>query len=114
MGGIILGHLQISKIDRGKVGEKDNEMGPLFLLSVLMEEVGELAKALRGGSPSKRLGEELADVIFVTVSLANNLKIPLEPILTSKYVERSLEEIAEGWRDVPWKGRAKPRGGGER
>ena len=59
---------------------------PLSLLSAIVEEIGELAKEinhLEGFKPKKsdnisaNLGEELADVIFALICLANSYKIDI-------------------------------------
>ena len=84
------------------VGEKDRMVGEMFLLSVLVEEVGELAEALRKRDRNMAL-EELADVLFMTLSIANQLDVDLEGKLVEKYLSRSLEEISRSWHDVPWK-----------
>ncbi len=59
---------------------------PLSMLSAIVEEIGELAKEinhLEGFKPKKsnikspHLGEELADVIFALICLANSYKIDI-------------------------------------
>ncbi len=59
---------------------------PLSMLSAIVEEIGELAKEinhLEGFKPKKpdkisaNLGEELADVIFALICLANSYKIDI-------------------------------------
>ena len=59
---------------------------PLSMLSAIVEEIGELAKEinhLEGFKPkrsdkiSTNLGEELADVIFALICLANSYKIDI-------------------------------------
>ena len=80
--------------------EKDSQMGELFLLAVLMEEVGELSKAIRY---HEGVEEELADVAFVCLCLANLLGVDMEEILTRRYVSRSFEEVSRTWKDVEWK-----------
>ncbi|RLI79965.1 nucleotide pyrophosphohydrolase [Archaeoglobales archaeon] len=76
---------------QAKVREKyykyDVRSGRLFLLTVLFEEVGELAEAVR----KEDLGaiqEELVDVMFMVVSLANLFNIDLERKLIEKYMEQ--------------------------
>jgi len=49
-----------------------------------MEEVGELASALRGGSNAER-ATEFADVLAWLATLANAVGIDLEAAVTSKY-----------------------------
>jgi len=80
--------------------EKDEQMGELFLVAVLMEEVGELAKAVRY---HEGVAEEMADVVFVCLCLANLLKIDVEAQLIGRYVERSFEDVSSTWGDVGWK-----------
>jgi len=59
---------------------------PLSMLSAIVEEIGELANEinhLEGFKPKKsdkessNLGEELADVIFAIICLANSYKIDI-------------------------------------
>ncbi len=59
---------------------------PLSMLSAIVEEIGELSKEinhLEGFKPKKsdnisaNLGEELADVIFALICLANSYKIDI-------------------------------------
>ena len=38
---------EFQKLMKEKIGVEDSEMGSLFLFSVLVEEIGELAKAVR-------------------------------------------------------------------
>jgi NTP pyrophosphatase (non-canonical NTP hydrolase) len=56
--------------------------GPTFLW--LMEEVGELAEAVRRNERD-RIEEELADVVAWTASLANLLDVDLEASFERKY-----------------------------
>jgi len=93
---------EFQKLMRKKIGAKDKMMGPLFLFSVLVEEVGELAKSLRS-KDQRLIGEELADIVFCVISLANIYNTGLEPILIEKYVKRSLSDISKKWTDVKWK-----------
>ncbi len=85
---------------REMFGEEDKASGPLLLTSVLAEETGELAKAVRGKGD---VAEEAADVIFITLSIANLFDVNISKALEKKYLSRSKEEISEGWKDVPWK-----------
>lgn len=74
---------------------------PLSILSAIMEEVGELAREinfLEGYKPKKdsekkktNLGEELADLIFSVICLANYYNIDLTDkieIILDKYSKR--------------------------
>ncbi|MCE4628895.1 MAG: nucleotide pyrophosphohydrolase [Desulfurococcales archaeon] len=64
--------------------ERDRDRGLYKTFAWLVEEVGELAEALRTGDVDK-IGEEIADVIAWTVSIANLLGIDVEEALKSKY-----------------------------
>jgi NTP pyrophosphatase (non-canonical NTP hydrolase) len=68
----------------------DGYWSPLSNLARLTEEVGELARAINhahGDKPKKKsesdgdIGEELADILFVVVTLANSLDIDLTQAL---------------------------------
>ncbi len=71
-------------IFKEKYYDTDVKSGPLFLLAVLFEEVGELAEAVR---KNEGVEEELIDVLFVIISLANLFDIDLEKGLVEKYVK---------------------------
>jgi len=67
---------------------------PLSMLGAIIEEVGELAKEinhLEGFKPKKsddlNIGEELADVIFATICVANYYKVNMNRELT-KVIEK--------------------------
>lgn len=64
--------------------DRDRDRGLYKTFAWLVEEVGELAEALRTGDVDK-IGEEIADVIAWTVSIANLLGIDVEEALKSKY-----------------------------
>lgn len=49
-----------------------------------MEEVGELASALRAGTPEER-AQEFADVLAWLATLANNAGVDLEAAVQAKY-----------------------------
>ncbi|MEM3507110.1 MAG: MazG nucleotide pyrophosphohydrolase domain-containing protein [Candidatus Bathyarchaeia archaeon] len=85
-----------------KFYEKDKKMGVIFLLTVFIEEVGELSRAIRKGS-KKEIEEEISDVFFTLISIANLLHVKIEPLIIEKYVNRSLNEISHKWTDVNWK-----------
>jgi NTP pyrophosphatase (non-canonical NTP hydrolase) len=60
---------------------------PLSMLARITEEVGELARLLnheygekpkKPGEPPQEIGEEIADVVFVLLSLANSLEIDMD------------------------------------
>ena len=55
-------------------------------MTILTEEVGELANILKKPYPDKNeASEELADIFAWTTSLANLLEIDLEKVLSAKY-----------------------------
>ncbi len=68
-------------------GEKDRKRGPERTLLWLVEEIGELAEAVRKND-RRAVREELADVVAWTFSLANVLGIDVEEILKEKYPGR--------------------------
>lgn len=63
---------------------KDKARGVPDTFLWLMEEVGELAEAVRRGE-RENLKEEFADVLAWTASLANLLDIDLEEAVKDKY-----------------------------
>jgi len=73
-----------------KIGEKyykiDVNSGNLFLLAVLFEEVGELAEAVRKRE-KEEVEEELTDVLFMLLSIANLYGIELGSRLVEKYIK---------------------------
>lgn len=65
---------------------QDSKRGTKGTFLWLVEEIGELAKALKQKEINKaEASDELADVIAWTCSLANLLEIDLEKALLSKY-----------------------------
>ncbi len=86
-------------------GEADRRSGLLFLLSVLVEEVGELARALRksGDEPDNNVEDEIADIFFVLLGLANVLGVDLEEAFSRKILSVDREKMLERWTDLPWK-----------
>ena len=63
---------------------KDRERGTPATFLWLMEEIGELATALREGSPEEREAE-FADVVAWLVTLANINNVDLTRALEAKY-----------------------------
>ncbi|MEM2889639.1 MAG: MazG nucleotide pyrophosphohydrolase domain-containing protein [Candidatus Bathyarchaeia archaeon] len=86
--------------------KEDRERGAYFLFVVLSAEVGELADALKK-EKSKEIGEELADISFCCVAIANYFNIDLEKILVSKYVNQDSKQISKKWGEPveAWKGK---------
>ena len=76
----------IQNLIKKKYYHLDVRSGPLFLLAVFFEEVGELAEAVRKNEKDK-IKEELVDVLFMTLSLANLFNIELEDLLIEKYIK---------------------------
>ena len=68
-------------------GEQDRERGLAATVAWLCEEVGELAQAVRKGTPDQQL-HELGDVLAWLASLADQLGL-------------SLDEAAARYRDDP-------------
>ncbi len=85
-------------------GDFDRESGPFFLTTVLMSEIGELADAIKKDE-KKAIEEELADIIFSTVAIANLYQIRVSEKLKEKYLERNVKEIVEGWGEPHIKNR---------
>lgn len=78
---------------------------PLVNLARLTEEVGELARLLnhrfgpktkKPGEPAQDLAEELADVLFVLLVIANEQKVDLDRALEG-VLEKYRERDAERW-----------------
>jgi NTP pyrophosphatase (non-canonical NTP hydrolase) len=77
---------QVRNLIREKYYEFDSKSSHLFLLAVLFEEVGELAEAVRK-KELESIEEELADVLFMVLSLANYFDVVPERKLVEKYIE---------------------------
>ena len=87
---------ELRKKIREKYYEIDKRSGHLFLLAVLFEEIGELAEAVRKEDVSS-IEEELADVLFMVLSLANYFDVEPERVLVKKYI---LSDPSSRW-DLP-------------
>ncbi len=74
----------------------DVRSGALFLLAVLFEETGELAEAVRKNEV-ENIEEELADVLFMILSLSNLFDVNPEERLIEKYI---LNDPSSRW-DLP-------------
>ncbi len=77
---------EIQAMIKEKYYHYDVKSGALFLLAVLFEEVGELAEAVRKGD-TKAVNEELVDVLFMLLSIANLFNVELENRLVEKYIK---------------------------
>jgi NTP pyrophosphatase (non-canonical NTP hydrolase) len=76
-------------------GEQDRERGIPATVAWLCEELGELAQAVRKGTPEQQL-HELGDVLAWTASLANQLGLRLEDALA-----RYARAEAPDWAEAP-------------
>src|SRR3954454_25344220 len=81
-GGLTLGGLQ--QMIRQMYGAKDEARGDAATFLWLTEEFGELATALRSGTPEE-LALEMADVLAWLATLANIRGIDLEAAVWRKY-----------------------------
>lgn len=70
---------------RRMYGEKDAARGVEGTFMWLMEEVGELAAALRDGSPADELAKEFADVLAWLATIANVAGVDLDAAIKLKY-----------------------------
>jgi NTP pyrophosphatase (non-canonical NTP hydrolase) len=66
-------------------GDKDAARGVEGTFMWLMEEVGELAAALRDGSPHEELAKEFADVLAWLTTIANVAGVDLDDAIRLKY-----------------------------
>ena len=65
-------------------GAKDQRRGVEATFMWFMEEVGELASALRGGTPEEQAAE-FADVLAWLATLANGVNVDLGTAVQRKY-----------------------------
>jgi len=75
---------QFQQVIRAIYGAKDQRRGIEGTFMWFMEEVGELAAALRSGTDQER-ATEFADVLAWLVTLANGAGIDLEMAVRDKY-----------------------------
>jgi NTP pyrophosphatase (non-canonical NTP hydrolase) len=75
---------QFQELIRNIYGAKDQQRGVEGTFMWFIEEVGELATALRNGTAEERAGE-FADVLAWLVTLANCVGIDLEAAIQAKY-----------------------------
>lgn len=76
---------ELQKLMDQLYGDGDRERGIPATVAWLCEEVGELAQAVRKGTPADQL-HELGDVIAWVASLANQLDLNLEDA-AQRYVD---------------------------
>lgn len=70
---------------RATFGAKDGRRGIDGTFMWFMEEVGELAAALRGGMPHEHTAAEFADVLAWLATLANAADVNLTDAMRAKY-----------------------------
>ncbi|HEV3203422.1 MAG TPA: MazG nucleotide pyrophosphohydrolase domain-containing protein [Gemmataceae bacterium] len=80
--GLTLGQLQ--DVIRDTFGAKDKRRGVEGTFMWFMEEVGELATALRSGTAQEQ-ADECADVLAWLITLANVVDIDLEKAVQRKF-----------------------------
>jgi NTP pyrophosphatase (non-canonical NTP hydrolase) len=86
-----------------RFAEGDRASGLPFLVGVLQEEVGELAKAVRQGRRDEA-GKEAVDVLFMALSVCNVLGQDAEAQLRAKFLDRAMGDVTRSWTDVPRRG----------
>jgi len=74
----------LQKVIRDTYGVKDQRRGADGNFMWLVEEIGELATALRSGSPKEKAAE-FADVLAWLATLANNAGVDLQAAVMEKY-----------------------------
>jgi NTP pyrophosphatase (non-canonical NTP hydrolase) len=90
---------EIQEEIKSRYGRLDESSGAIFLLSVLFEECGELASAVRRSKDN--VGEETADVVFCALSIANFFGANIESLLADKYLRRDFKDVTKTWNDLP-------------
>src|ERR1700687_5416291 len=75
---------QLQQLIRATYGAKDERRGIEGTLMWFMQEVGELATALRSGSPEER-AHEFADALAWLTTLANTAGVDLDAAVRDKY-----------------------------
>jgi NTP pyrophosphatase (non-canonical NTP hydrolase) len=68
---------ELQRVITDTYGERDRERGLPGAVAWLVEEVGELAQAIRKGTPEQQL-HELADVLAWTTSIAAQLGLSMD------------------------------------
>jgi NTP pyrophosphatase (non-canonical NTP hydrolase) len=76
---------EFQSLIRTTFGAKDSRRGVDGTFMWFMEEVGELAAALRGGHSHEELAAEFADVLAWLATLANIGGVDLESAIAAKY-----------------------------
>jgi NTP pyrophosphatase (non-canonical NTP hydrolase) len=76
---------QLQQHIRDTFGDKDARRGVEGTFMWFMEEVGELAEALRGQSSPNETAAEFADVLAWLATLANIANVDLDEAMAAKY-----------------------------
>ena len=76
---------ELQHLIRSTFGDKDGRRGRDGTFMWFMEEVGELAAALRGSHTHAQLSAEFADVLAWLATLANIAGVDLESAVAAKY-----------------------------
>src|SRR5438552_2719985 len=76
---------ELQQLIRDTFGAKDGRRGMAGTFMWFMEEVGELAAALRGNEPREATATEFADVLAWLATLANIAGVDLEDAMLAKY-----------------------------
>lgn len=83
---------------------------PLSQMAAMIEEVGEVARVMnriygdkpaKGTDEIKNLGEELADLIFSTVCMANSQNIDLTKALENKFEKVNIRDSSR-WKKTKY------------
>jgi NTP pyrophosphatase (non-canonical NTP hydrolase) len=75
---------ELQQIIRDTYDAKDRRRGVAGTFMWFMEEVGELAAALRSGTPAEQAAE-FADVLAWLATMANGVGVDLEAAVQAKY-----------------------------
>jgi NTP pyrophosphatase (non-canonical NTP hydrolase) len=76
---------ELQTLIRDTFGAKDASRGTAGTFMWFMEEVGELAAALRGNEPKAHVAAEFADTLAWLATLANIAGVDLEDAIRAKY-----------------------------
>jgi NTP pyrophosphatase (non-canonical NTP hydrolase) len=76
---------QLQQLIKDTFGDKDSRRGIEGTFMWFMEEVGELAEALRGNHSPEERAKEFADVLAWFATLANIANVNLEEAIALKY-----------------------------
>jgi NTP pyrophosphatase (non-canonical NTP hydrolase) len=76
---------ELQELIRTTFGAKDSRRGVEGTFLWFMEEIGELATALRDGTPKPELAAEFADVLAWLATLANIAGVDLDEAVRTKY-----------------------------